>query len=188
MNIKFPTLEKFPSKPPVAVLAAFLLFVLALVPFSVSVAAEVTTRLKLHQDLPAIAQVDVGGEGHSHGDMLAFDAETTSTTGQKGQVNGIIVTVDMPKNERGGFRDRIVQMVFDMGNGNTIVVSGKTFYPANEVEIAKNIPQIRAIIGGTGEYIGARGQASTTRADDGGYTHVLELVEQAFTRGRSDLV
>jgi hypothetical protein len=58
------------------------------------------------------------------------------------------------------------------------VISGKSVFPhSGELEIAKNNPQIRAIVGGTGKYIGARGQISTTHDDDEGYTHVIELVD-----------
>jgi hypothetical protein len=34
-----------------------------------------------------------------------------------------------------------------------------------------------AVVGGTGKYIGARGQMVTTRRDDGTYRHVLTLLK-----------
>ena len=69
-------------------------------------------------------------------------------------------------------------MVFDFGEGNTIVVGGKSIYPnIDKSEIVENQPQLRAIIGGTGSFIGARGQISTKRNDDGTYEHLVELVE-----------
>jgi hypothetical protein len=37
--------------------------------------------------------------------------------------------------------------------------------------------QIRAVIGGTGKYIGARGQVTTTRNDDQTYEHRFELLD-----------
>jgi len=173
-----PALLIVPRKLRLALSPITLFCLLTLVPSSLSAAAKVTTKLTVHQDSPSIVHVDLGSAGHSHGDMLAFDAEIKSSTGQKGKLSGIILTVDIPEKEHEVFQDRIVHMVFDMGQANTIVVSGKSVYPhTGELEMVKNNPQIRAIIGGTGKYIGARGQVSTTRDDDGGYTHVLELVD-----------
>ena len=39
-------------------------------------------------------------------------------------------------------------------------------------------PQTRAIVGGTGIYLGARGQITSTRNADGTYTQLIELVNE----------
>ena len=141
-------------------------------------AAEVTTKFTIRQDKPSLAHVDIGRKGQSHGDLMAFDAAVQATNGEKGKLSGFVLTVDIPEKEHEVFQDRIDSMVFDFGNANTLVISGKAAYPhRGELEIAKNNPQIRAIVGGTGKYIGARGQISTTHDDDEGYTHVIELVD-----------
>jgi hypothetical protein len=136
------------------------------------------STLTLHQTLPFLVHVDVGSEGGSHGDVLAFDAELTSTEGLLGKLSGLVITVDIP--EPGGivYKDRIVHLVFDLGSANTVVVGGKSVYPfdgSSASEFEKNIPQIRAIIGGTGDYMAARGQVVSTRLDDGSYEHVLQF-------------
>ena len=116
--------------------------------------------------------------GQSHGDLLAFDAPIQTTKGDKGKLSGFVLTVAIPEKDHEVFQDRIVSMLFDLGDANTLVISGKSVYPhRGELEMVKNNPQIRAIIGGTGKYIGARGQISTTRDEDGGYTHLFELVD-----------
>ena len=141
-------------------------------------AAEVTTEFTIHQDVPSLVHVDLGQDGHSHGDLLAFDAPIQATNGEKGKVSGFVLTVDIPEKEHEVFQDRIASIVFDLGNANTRVISGKSVYPhQGELEMVKNNPQIRAVVGGTGKYVGARGQVSTTRDDDGGYTHHIELVD-----------
>tara|TARA_B110000211_G_scaffold130494_1_gene149940 strand:- start:53 stop:631 length:579 start_codon:yes stop_codon:yes gene_type:complete len=141
-------------------------------------AAEVTTKFTIRQDKPSLAHVDIGRKGQSHGDLMAFDAAVQATNGEKGKLSGFVLTVDIPEKEHEVFQDRIDSMVFDFGNANTLVISGKAAYPhRGELEIAKNNPQIRAIVGGTGKYIGARGQITTIRDDDEGYTHVIELVD-----------
>ena len=156
---------------------SFIIFI-ALASSSALQAADVTTKFTIHQDEPSLAHVDIGQKGQSHGDLLVFDAPVQTTSGEKGKLSGFVITVDTPEKEHEVFQDRIVSMVFDFGNANTLVISGKSVYPYHgELEIAKNDAQIRAIVGGTGKYIGARGQISTTRDDDDGYTHVIELVD-----------
>tara|TARA_B110000977_G_scaffold178121_1_gene235337 strand:- start:38 stop:526 length:489 start_codon:yes stop_codon:yes gene_type:complete len=141
-------------------------------------AAELKTKFTIHQDKPSLAHVDIGQKGQSHGDLMAFDATVQATNGEKGKLSGFVLTVDIPEKEHDVLQDRIDSMVFDFGNANTLVISGKAAYPhRGELEIAKNNPQIRAIVGGTGKYIGARGQITTIRDDDEGYTHVIELVD-----------
>tara|TARA_B100000767_G_C19536557_1_gene438885 strand:+ start:161 stop:643 length:483 start_codon:yes stop_codon:yes gene_type:complete len=156
---------------------SFIIFI-ALASSSALQAADVTTKFTIHQDEPSLAHVDVGQKGQSQRDLLAFDAPVQTTSGEKGKLSGLVIAVDTPENEPEVFQDRIVSMVFDFGNANTLVISGKSVYPYHgELEFAKNVAQIRAIVGGTGKYIGARGQISTTRDDDDGYTHVIELVD-----------
>ena len=90
----------------------------------------------------------------------------------------MVITVDIPEQDHEIFQDRIVQMVFDLGDTNTLVIGGKSVYPhKGGHEMKENQPQIRAIIGGTGNFIGARGQATTTRNDDGTYEHRIQLVD-----------
>ena len=43
--------------------------------------------------------------------------------------------------------------------------------------MATHNAQVRAVIGGTGRFLGARGQVTTIRAEDGHYDHTFELVE-----------
>jgi len=140
---------------------------------------EPQSILTLDQALPFLVHIDVGLEGGSHGDILAFDAEVTSTEGLLGKLSGVIVTVNIPEPGGINYQDRIVHLVFDLGGANTVVVGGKSVYPVDggpASEFAKNIPQIRAIIGGTGDYMSARGQMESTRLDDGSYKHVLYLL------------
>jgi hypothetical protein len=148
-----------------------------LTPSSV-LANEITTKLTIEQSKPNLAHVDLGQKGETHGDMLAFDAEVTTDAGVKGKLSGFILLVDIPEGKDEVSEDRIASMVFDLGNADTLVISGKSVYPyRHKPQMDKNNPQIRAVIGGTGKYIGARGQITTTRNEDETYTHLIELLD-----------
>ena len=137
-----------------------------------------TQTLKVHQELPDLTHIDLDKEGASHGDLLAFDATVSSDNGMKGKLSGFIMTVDIPQKDHEVFQDRIVQLVFDFGEANTIVVGGRSVYPhLDKSEMKKNEPQYRAVVGGTGTFMGARGQVITTRNDDGTYEHMIELMD-----------
>lgn len=107
--------------------------------------------------------------------MLAFEAAVSGDNGLKGTMSGLLITVDIAEGEE-DFEDRIGQIVFDMGNGNSLVVSGRSIYKGSNQEIDPNAPQIRAVTGGTGDYMGARGQITTTRNTDGSYEHQIQLL------------
>jgi hypothetical protein len=48
--------------------------------------------------------------------------------------------------------------------------------PGSEHEISADAPQRRAVIVGTGIYIDARGQITTTRNTDGSHGHMSDLI------------
>ena len=50
-----------------------------------------------------------------------------------------------------------------------------TKYSPTAGEFAADKPVVRPVLGGTGKYTGARGQATTTRNADGSYTQVFTL-------------
>lgn len=131
----------------------------------------------VRQELPVLAHVDLAEKGASHGDMLAFQAKITTEDGAPGTLNGLLITVDIAKGALDPLEERIGQLVFDFGNGDSVLAAGQSVYPGTEHEISADAPQRRAIIGGTGIYMGARGQITTTRNTDGSYEHMFELVD-----------
>jgi hypothetical protein len=52
---------------------------------------------------------------------------------------------------------------------------GNSVYPNGAEEIEPNASITIAVTGGTGEYIGARGEVISTRNEDGTYTHKFTL-------------
>jgi hypothetical protein len=71
---------------------------------------------------------------------------------------------------------RLRTVVFNLKDGQ-INASGVALYPTDNAYLAVNKPVRIAVVGGTGKYIGARGQMVTTRRDDGTYRHVLTLLK-----------
>jgi len=140
-----------------------------------ALAGEAHKFIKLHQDPPLLTIVDIAPAGHSDGDMLAFEAALTGEDGAKATLYGLLITEDIP-NGSDTQEDRSGQLYFDFGNGNSIVVAGRSVYAKSETEMNTAAPQLRAIIGGTGVYIGARGQVSTAHNADKSYDHVVELM------------
>jgi hypothetical protein len=134
-------------------------------------------KLIVIQDAPALTDVDIGPKGKSHGDMLAFEAAIRSEAGYTGTLKGILFTVALPGGEGRPHEGRIGQLYYDLGKGDSLVVSGGTVYSGQNAEMTVNTPQVRAVIGGTGEFIGARGQVTTIRKADGQYEHSFELVK-----------
>ena len=173
---KLPTRSRFSFQRFLSLLTILGIFGL-LAPSSV-LANEVTSKLTIEQSKPNLTHVDLGQKGETHGDMLAFDAEVTTDAGVKGKLSGFVLLVAISEGKDEVSEDRIVSMVFDLGNADTLVISGKSVYPyRHKPQIDKNTPQIRAVTGGTGKYIGARAQITTTRNDDETYSHLIELVD-----------
>lgn len=140
-----------------------------------SYAGDAIRSFTLLQERPTLTDINLGSNGKSHGDMLAFEAAVSGENGLKGTMSGLLITVDIAEGDA-DFEDRIGQIVFDLGNGNSLVVAGRSIYKGTNQEIDADAPQIRAVIGGTGEYMGARGQITTTRKAEGTYEHRVELL------------
>jgi len=143
----------------------------------VAVPASADQTFSILQELPALTQVDIGAQGSSHGDVLAFEAPFTADDGASGEMHGIIITVSIPIGENDPFLDRIAQIVANFGNTDTLVIAGTAAYPNGQAEMAPDSPHVRAVIGGTGRFIGARGQMVTTRREAGHYEHTFTLVD-----------
>jgi hypothetical protein len=71
--------------------------------------------------------------------------------------------------------ERFGTLVFNLGDENEIVAQGSTSYPKDEEQMKSGLQQKRAIVGGTGKYKGINGEVTTTRNEDGTYTHLLDV-------------
>jgi hypothetical protein len=141
-------------------------------------AAPPTRTIVLTQQPPALHPVDLHLEGASVADMVLYEASVAGEQGESGMLTGFLITADVPDAETGDVhQDRLGQLSFDLGNGNSLVVAGEAIYPGEDVEMTANAEQLRAVVGGTGEFMGARGQVETTRNDGGSYRHEFTLLD-----------
>lgn len=140
-------------------------------------AAKAKQTFTIIQDKPEIQHIDIGTAGMSIGDILAFEAPFKTTDGKKGRMYGMITLISLPTNSSDPFLDKIGTIVLDFGGNDSLVVNGRSIYGSYKSEIKDNSPQLRAVTGGTGKFIGARGQISTSRNPSGAYVHVIELLD-----------
>jgi hypothetical protein len=131
----------------------------------------------LLQELPAITHIDVGASGASHGDIMAFEARFSTEDGVQGVMSGMITTVTIQDTEGHAFVDRMGSIEFDFGGLDSILIAGTSRYAMGQAEMNIDTPQVRAVTGGTGRFIGARGQVTTTRKDAGHYEHIVQLID-----------
>lgn len=137
--------------------------------------AEEGASFIVRQEAPNLRPMDRGPMGRSHGDALAFSAPVRTDDGRTGTLHGLLITVEVRGPGAEG-ETRVGQLILDFGDGDSIVIAGTSVYGDTEVEMEVGRPQVRAVIGGTGAHIGARGEMTTVRLEDGSYTHTLTLL------------
>jgi hypothetical protein len=136
-----------------------------------------TETLTVYQDAPALKPLDLGPPGNSPGDAYYFSAPLHSSRGGPvtGEVFGSKTLIKLAAEASPNSEKRATVLFFTFGDGQ-IIALGAVDYPSTAAEFNSGQPVVRAILGGTGKYIGARGQLTSTRNTDGSYTQVFTLV------------
>jgi len=141
-------------------------------------AGQPTRTFVLTQQPPVLHAIDLHTEGASVADMVLYEAAIAGERGETGMLTGFLVTADVPDAGTGDpHQDRLGQLSFDLGDGDSLVVAGEAVYRGEDAEMAAGAAQLRAVVGGTGDLMGARGQVGTTRNDDGSYRHEFTLLD-----------
>lgn len=130
---------------------------------------EVDLVPKVTDENPVVANV---------GDMMAFDAQLSKDGAPFGELFGEQLVVAEPAEWAPERTEEIrrVELNFVLPDGQ-IVVQGTSTYPKGDWRFSVGKPVVRAIVGGTGAYAGARGEHTGTRQEDGTFTHLFTFVD-----------
>lgn len=109
------------------------------------------------------------------GDLTTFEAPIAKDGEPYGSLMGTMTKVGSIgaglNTER---EERMLTAVFDLPEGQ-ISVLGVSYYMQGDLLLPAGEPVTRAIVGGTGEYVGIDGEVTTVRNEDGSYTHTLSI-------------
>jgi len=136
-------------------------------------------KLTVFQDAPVLVDdADADLEANKTGHVLFFAGVLRNAKDRKigeviGQITTFDVTIDGVAEE-----DRFRELVFNMKKGQ-IVVLGASQYLASEAPAFANdnAAATAVIVGGTGDYVGARGTVTTKQKSDGTYRHTFRIME-----------
>lgn len=136
--------------------------------------------LTVYQDAPTLNPLDHGPPGNSPGDVYHFFAPLHSSPGGPvtGEVFGTKTLVKLATDANPNLENRATLLFFSFGDPqDQIIVLGAVDYSPTAAEFNAGHPVVRAVLGGTGKYMGARGQLASTRNADGSYTQVFTLLK-----------
>ena len=156
--------------------ASALITMTALAQGTPAIAAETpagSTTLVLLNDVPKSSPTPDLGPGVAT--VSVHDAVLRSSKGKPVGTFHVVIT-SVAESAGVEIERRMRNVVFYLGDGQ-IVASGMGLYPKTEQYLVVSVPHRIAIVGGTGKYLGARGEVTTTRRADGTYRHVLTLLK-----------
>lgn len=136
-------------------------------------------KLVVLQDAPVLAEHhDPDFEVNSTGAVLFFAADLRSTKRKKiGEVIGQITTFDVTL-DGVDEEDRFRELVFNFNNGQIVALGASQYAATIAPNFAdNNAPVTIAIVGGTGDYAGARGTVTTKKRANGTYKHTFTFVK-----------
>lgn len=124
-----------------------------------------------------ISLADADSDGHQLGDLRVTSAVTTTEDGDPlGRLDAMLTTtgVDTPTP---GDEVRISTLVFSFEDeaASQLVISGIAQYPVDGPTVASGDTTVRPIVGGSGGFAGASGNAITTHLEDGTWVHEFEF-------------
>jgi len=132
------------------------------------------------KDAPTLTHLDLGPPGNSPGDVYHFFAPLHSSPGGPvtGEVFGSKTLFKVATDANPNFEKRATLLFFTFGDRqDQIIALGVHDYSPTAAEFNAGKSVVRAILGGTGKYMGARGQLASTRNADGSYTQVFTLLK-----------
>jgi hypothetical protein len=139
-----------------------------------------TETFTVYEDAPKMSLLDLGPPGKSLGDVYHFSAPLHSERGGPvtGEVIGSKTLVKVAADGNANLERRATLLFFTFAEGkDQIIAFGAADYSPSTPEFDAGKSVVRPVLGGTGKYIGARGQVTSTRNTDGSYTQVFALLK-----------
>jgi len=139
-----------------------------------------TETFTVYEDAPKMSFLDLGASGNSLGDVYHFSAPLHSERGGPvtGELIGSKTLLKMQSDANPNLERRATLMFFTFADGkDQIVAFGAADYSPSAPEFEAGQAVVRPVSGGTGKYIGARGQLTSTRNADGSYTQAFTLLK-----------
>jgi len=136
---------------------------------------DTITKLVLVQDAPI--HVEGGSAPNSPGHQLFAEANLTKAGKPFGHLVAYILTADTTNEPNKTNEFRVRYLSFELPGGE-IVASGTDLYQvAHSFLKTKSLMASIPILGGTGKYLGARGELRTILNNDGTYTQTLLILK-----------
>jgi hypothetical protein len=139
-----------------------------------------TESFTVYEDAPKMGLLDLGAPGNSVGDVYHFSAPLHSEPGGPvtGEVIGSKTLVKVAADANPNLERRATLLFFTFAEGNDqIIAFGAADYSPSAPEFGAGQAVVRPVLGGTGKYMGARGQVTSTRNSDGSYTQRFTLLK-----------
>jgi hypothetical protein len=112
--------------------------------------------MTLNQSKPILVDISDGDDSREHGERMFFEAKMSDESGKDvAQLLGMQDIADIPGEDGIGsetMEERFTTMAIVFTGGDEIMISGANIYPMNQRIMQADVPQVRAIIGGTGKY------------------------------------
>src|SRR6266566_3140528 len=128
-----------------------------------------TETFTVYEDAPTLKLLDLGPPGNSPGDVYHFFAPLRSKPGGPvtGEVFGSKTLVKLATDANPELEKRATLLFFTFADRqDQIIALGVHDYSPTTAEFNAGKSVARAILGGTGRYMGARGQLISTRNAD----------------------
>ena len=121
--------------------------------------------------------VTAGSDGHQLGDLRVTSVELTDVDGAPlGRLDATLTTTSIDAPAMGN-ETRLGVLVFAFGDlgEHQVTVHGSAHYQAQGPTIETGATTARPIVGGTGKFAGATGEALTTHLEDDSWVHELRF-------------
>jgi hypothetical protein len=129
-----------------------------------------------HPEVSKPTLIDLGTPGESVGDQRLWHFKAVTSDGIAVRTDWIMTTTGINTADK-GVESRITTGVFTFGDGtdNQILLQGVAFYPGEGATLKLSSRTLRAVVGGTGKYAGARGWVESLHRPDGTWAHIFHL-------------